>query len=245
MGFPREEHWSGYPFPSPGDLLNPGIEHASPAMPGGFFTTEPPGKPRVNLYVSVLPGNQQSTMIIVHIRKNCWQCHTSKWIAEGGISDFLLIEENEVTFTFTSKLLLVTRWMQTNEGPTCNCWFNTWIHLSRLTIFKNIYILKNIYFYSLIWLCWVLVTAHGVFSCGMWTLSFSMWGLIPWPGIEPGSPVLGAWSLSHQNTRKVPRLTVFYLNAPLSLYLSFPAPSSNTFLFPFPFSVSSNIENFS
>ena len=30
-----------------------------------------------------------------------------------------------------------------------------------------IYILKNIYFYSFILLCWVLVTAHGVFSCGM------------------------------------------------------------------------------
>ena len=33
------------PFPSPGDLLNPGIEPASLALAGGFFTTEPPGKP--------------------------------------------------------------------------------------------------------------------------------------------------------------------------------------------------------
>ena len=35
----------GLPFPSPGDLLNPGIEPASLALAGGFFTTEPPGKP--------------------------------------------------------------------------------------------------------------------------------------------------------------------------------------------------------
>ena len=32
MGFPRQEYWSGLPFPSPGDLPNPGIEPASPAM---------------------------------------------------------------------------------------------------------------------------------------------------------------------------------------------------------------------
>ena len=44
-GFPRQEYWSGLPFPSPGDLSDPGIEPMSPALAGGFFTTEPPGKP--------------------------------------------------------------------------------------------------------------------------------------------------------------------------------------------------------
>ena len=48
MGFPRQEYWSGLPFPSPGNMSNQGIEPASPALAGGFFfffTTEPPGKP--------------------------------------------------------------------------------------------------------------------------------------------------------------------------------------------------------
>ena len=48
MGFSRQEYWSGLPFPSPGDLPDPGIEPTSPvasALAGGFFTTEPPGKP--------------------------------------------------------------------------------------------------------------------------------------------------------------------------------------------------------
>ena len=45
MGFPRKEYWSGLPFPSPGDLPNPGIEPASPALAGRFCTTEPSGKP--------------------------------------------------------------------------------------------------------------------------------------------------------------------------------------------------------
>ena len=46
MGFPRQEYWSGLPFPSPGDLPNPGIRPASPALADRFFTTELPGKPR-------------------------------------------------------------------------------------------------------------------------------------------------------------------------------------------------------
>ena len=43
-GFPRQEYWSGLPFPPPGDLSDPGIKPwslASPALAGGFFTTEP------------------------------------------------------------------------------------------------------------------------------------------------------------------------------------------------------------
>ena len=44
MGFPRGEYWSGLPFPSPGDFPDPGLEPMSPALAGGFFTTESPGK---------------------------------------------------------------------------------------------------------------------------------------------------------------------------------------------------------
>ena len=47
MGFSRQECWRGLPLPSSEDLPDPGIELASPESPelGGFFTTEPPGKP--------------------------------------------------------------------------------------------------------------------------------------------------------------------------------------------------------
>ena len=44
MGFPRQECWSGFPFPSPVALPDPGFEPLSPALPGKLFTTEPPGK---------------------------------------------------------------------------------------------------------------------------------------------------------------------------------------------------------
>ena len=45
MGFSRQEYWSGLPFPSPGDLPNPGIEPGSPALQADALPSEPPGKP--------------------------------------------------------------------------------------------------------------------------------------------------------------------------------------------------------
>ena len=45
VGLPRLEFWSGLLFPSPGDLPDTEIEPVSPALAGGFFTAEPPGKP--------------------------------------------------------------------------------------------------------------------------------------------------------------------------------------------------------
>ena len=43
--FSRSEHWSGRPFPFPGDLPNPGIEHRSPTLQADSLPAEPPGKP--------------------------------------------------------------------------------------------------------------------------------------------------------------------------------------------------------
>ena len=43
-GFPRQEYWSGLPFPPPGDLPDPGIKPASLALAGGFFNTSTPRK---------------------------------------------------------------------------------------------------------------------------------------------------------------------------------------------------------
>ena len=42
--FSRQGYWSGLPFPTPGDLPNPGIKSVSPALTGGFFPTVAPGK---------------------------------------------------------------------------------------------------------------------------------------------------------------------------------------------------------
>ena len=44
MEFSRQEHWSGLPFPSPGDLPNPGIEPGSPALQADALLSKKTGK---------------------------------------------------------------------------------------------------------------------------------------------------------------------------------------------------------
>ena len=64
--------------------------------------------------------------------------------------------------------------------------------------------------YLFIWQHKSLVAVCEIFNCSRQTLSCSKWDLVPWPGIEPMSPALGAWILSHWTTRKVP-ITNFWL----------------------------------
>ena len=49
MGFSRQEYWSGLPFPSPGDLPDPGVKPRSSALQADTLPSEPPGKPRAVL----------------------------------------------------------------------------------------------------------------------------------------------------------------------------------------------------
>ena len=83
----------------------------------------------------------------------------------------------------------------------------TFLFLKKNVVFKN----------SFIWLCWVLAAACKIFSCSIQTPGYGiqaliccMWGLFPWPGIEPGTPELGGWSLSHWTPRGVPHPATFH-----------------------------------
>ena len=51
MRFSRQEYWTRLPFPTPGDLLEPRIKPMSPALAGGFFTTEPLWKPSTVIFI--------------------------------------------------------------------------------------------------------------------------------------------------------------------------------------------------
>ena len=67
MTFPRQEYWSGLPFPSPGDLPDPGIEPTSPVFPavaGGFSTTGPPGKSHEFLFVRKTTSHVLSVLAV-------------------------------------------------------------------------------------------------------------------------------------------------------------------------------------
>ena len=73
MGFSRQQYWSGLPFPSPGDLPNPGIEPRSPAFQADALTSEPPGKPilgyswLINSVILVSGVQQSDSFILLHV----------------------------------------------------------------------------------------------------------------------------------------------------------------------------------
>ena len=54
MEFSRQKYWSGLPFPSPGDIPNPGIEPRTPALQADALPSEPPGKPPRNYMLLLL-----------------------------------------------------------------------------------------------------------------------------------------------------------------------------------------------
>ena len=60
MEFSRQEYWSQLPWPPPRDLPHPGTKPASPALTGGFFTTEPPGKPMAKRIMELSEHNKRS-----------------------------------------------------------------------------------------------------------------------------------------------------------------------------------------
>ena len=55
MRFSKQECWSGLPFPSPGDLPDPGIKPQSPALQADAFPSEPPGKSQIVIDIVKLP----------------------------------------------------------------------------------------------------------------------------------------------------------------------------------------------
>ena len=60
VGFPRQEYWSGLPFPSPGGLPDPGIKPRSPALQADSLPSEPPGKPHSNVHTKNMYKDKMS-----------------------------------------------------------------------------------------------------------------------------------------------------------------------------------------
>ena len=76
--FSRPEHWSGQPFPSPGDLPNPGIEPKSPGLQSDSLPAEPQGKPKntgvgsLSLLQQIFPTQEQNQGLL-HCRQILYQ----------------------------------------------------------------------------------------------------------------------------------------------------------------------------
>ena len=78
MEFSRPEYWSGQPFPSPGDLPNPGIETRSPALQAESLPAEPQGKPKntgvgsLSLLQGIFP-TQEKNQGLLYCRRILYQ----------------------------------------------------------------------------------------------------------------------------------------------------------------------------
>ena len=105
------------------------------------------------------------------------------WMAEPGrlLSMRLQRVGHDWATSLTHSLTKAIRyWLNHNkfvQDPIKN-----YLHLS------NYFLFFFFFKYLFIWLCQVLIAAHGIFDlcCKVWSLNCSMWDLIPWPGMEPG-----------------------------------------------------------
>ena len=80
IGFPRQEYWRGLPFPSPEDSSRPRdqtcVSHIS-CIAGGFFTTEPPGKPSMITRKELIRMSTYRSTLVILIRIEAVQLWTS------------------------------------------------------------------------------------------------------------------------------------------------------------------------
>ena len=81
MGFSRQECWSGLPFPSPGDLPNPGIEPRSPTLQRDALASEPPGG---------LDSDKEYPIVTKSMYEILWLCFINffclKWDRESSVN---------------------------------------------------------------------------------------------------------------------------------------------------------------
>ena len=100
MGFSRQEHQTGLPFPPPGHLPEPGIKPASSALVGGFFAAEAPGMP-------------EATCICATYRRDLWtQPGKAGW---GPLAD-----RDSHTHTITCQIAHGTRLHSTESSAWCS-----------------------------------------------------------------------------------------------------------------------------
>ena len=142
-------------------------------------------------------------------------------ISHVGLLGLSLPSSSEEELVLLSDLVSLLHRKCSSHFATFVLWFRE-LYFSRWGSLFSQYFLFLFYFLQLkkIYLLFTYLAAPGL-SCGMWdllvvacefllwTLICGLWDLVPWSGIEPGPPALGAWSLSHWPTREVPILYNF------------------------------------
>ena len=90
MGLSRQEYWSGLPFPSPGDLPEPGIEPRSPILQADTLTSAPPGKPQnleIKMESQINSLETRIEMMQERFNKDLEEMKKSQFIMNNAISE--------------------------------------------------------------------------------------------------------------------------------------------------------------
>ena len=154
MEFPRQEYWSGLPFP--GDLPDPGIKPAAPALAGAFSATESPGNPDFSLcYIGILTcfgvfhlnlNKQASNLLIAHPASDissvqapvhsgaCWEM-LSSYLLHFRVSCGLSAPPSRLSPPSSIKAAL----LRSSVTSTCKIWcqFSSPLPASHPSIFEN------------------------------------------------------------------------------------------------------------
>ena len=105
MGFSRQEYWSGPPHPPPGDLPDPGIKPSSLtslALAGGFYTTEPPGKPGPPLIYELISTTRWTW---VWVNSRSWW-----WTRRPGVLQFMGLQSRTRLSNWTESFCGKLEW---------------------------------------------------------------------------------------------------------------------------------------
>ena len=115
LGIPRQEYWSELPFPSPGDLPDPGIKPPSPVLAGRFLTTEPQEKlmyeltiwkERIRVHSIVWGGTCKLEAVeILKVKISSKDRITEKWLDQIKKKSYLLLKKLEHFYLFFPKYL--------------------------------------------------------------------------------------------------------------------------------------------
>ena len=154
MGFSRREYWSGLPFPSPGDLPDSGFKPTSPALAGGFITTEPPVRlsKLTHKYISS-PRRYQKVSDLLKGAQNRVICGSGEQEGKQNISKYCLESQGITHQKHTPKhVQRETEWY-VQSGT---------IMYTKNSCTQNYTHFLKIYFYLFIWLYLVLVVTCGI-----------------------------------------------------------------------------------
>ena len=126
MEFSRQQHWSGLPLSSPGDLPNPGIKPRSPALQADSLPSEPPRKPLHTIEVLPQFGFKTCKLMRCWIKRQNFCVFKGDWRGGASIWIFLFVQ-NSMHFQCRFLPLLCARllvqgapvlWIRVSKGVT-------------------------------------------------------------------------------------------------------------------------------